>query len=487
MLPRVNVRVTEQPTGVFNTLVPFVPAIIMKTKSGPIGSVEEITSEAAFKSMFGDSDTTVPSAYGIQTYLRSYSKVYVVRVADDDVKIGTVNFSLTNGTDTKECGVFNTEYLTDIYNNTKISLVLDSENNKIYFDIVYPDNRTVSTVKFNFDNAAGETADKVQAYRDLVSAFNSSNLGITFTDTLSDEDATTLFGKALTAPDPVVIAGGNSGNTGTLEDETYITAIEAINKLDLDLDALIVPESTSQVVAAKAMEVASAGSYMFFADVSGDDAQDILTKADAYPESDSLALYAPSVYYNNFDAPIPASVAVLTAFARNDSRNKWSAPAGTNRALLPLVTSLVTPLSVEDMSTLYDNSIPVNCIRYISGTGYALWGQKTTASSTTYLDRINVSRLVKYCTKQIYELSYQFLFEPITEQLFADWTLQTQQFLENLVAGSAIDEFFVKMDSDNNTEETIRKNQLIGLVRIKPTEVAEFIDIDFVITDEVNQ
>ena len=64
---------------------------------------------------------------------------------------------------------------------------------------------------------------------------------------------------------------------------------------------------------------------------------------------------------------IPASVAVLTAYARNDSINKWLSPAGIKRGLLPLVTELNIPgnLTEEEMSDLYDNLIPVNVIKYV--------------------------------------------------------------------------------------------------------------------------
>ena len=41
------------------------------------------------------------------------------------------------------------------------------------------------------------------------------------------------------------------------------------------------------------------------------------------------------------------------------------------------------------------------------------------------------------------------------------------------------------MDDTLNTEETKRQNKLIGVVRLKPLEAAEFIEINFVVTDEV--
>ena len=74
-LPKVNVNVGEETLSVSNNTIPFIPAIILKTKSGPIGTVETITSESQFKAIFGESDYTVPSAYALQLYLRTYSYV----------------------------------------------------------------------------------------------------------------------------------------------------------------------------------------------------------------------------------------------------------------------------------------------------------------------------------------------------------------------------------------------------------------------------
>ena len=41
------------------------------------------------------------------------------------------------------------------------------------------------------------------------------------------------------------------------------------------------------------------------------------------------------------------------------------------------------------------------------------------------------------------------------------------------------------MDDTINTEETKKQNKLIGIVRLKPLDAAEFIEINFVVTDDV--
>ena len=80
-------------------------------------------------------------------------------------------------------------------------------------------------------------------------------------------------------------------------------------------------------------------------------------------------------------------------------------------------------MTKTELDGLYDNTIPVNVINNISGQGLVVWGQKTTDTTTPFMDRINVSRLCKYVKRKTYAMSYKYLFEPITEALFVKWTI----------------------------------------------------------------
>ncbi|MBQ3423517.1 MAG: hypothetical protein IJH34_18080 [Romboutsia sp.] len=83
-IPNVTVNVNELSTAGLNVLVPFIPAIILKTKSGPIGTIERINNESEFIAKFGQSDITTPAAYALQKYLKLYQYAYVTRVANED-------------------------------------------------------------------------------------------------------------------------------------------------------------------------------------------------------------------------------------------------------------------------------------------------------------------------------------------------------------------------------------------------------------------
>ena len=483
-LPNVNVNVTEESYIPINSTIPFVPAVIIKTKSGPIGTIETIRSESQFVKMFGESDESVPSAYGIQAYLRSYSFVYVTRVAGTSAAEGTVTVKGNLESEGGETDLITgkTNYKTDMLNGIPLQLVYDKASKKIYLQITINGNTTTS-IKENLDLST-TTADLIEAaLTKIVDSINSANIGITLTNAFTDKtsgdpklaDFTTLEGN---------FENGDSGNT-SIENSAVIEAIDKYTQPELGVDVLTHPEFTDFEVVDYSTKIAENTNSMVIISRPEKTVDEVTTAIENYPLSNSLAIYYPNVYYSGFNAEIPAAIAVLTAYAKNDIVNKWGAPAGVNRGELSLVQRLAVNLSKSDMTTLYDGTVPVNCINDISGIGFIVWGQKTTGTNTIYQDRINVARLVKYVTKQAYLISYEYLFEPIEQKLFSRWTLAMNGFLDTLITNSAISEYSTLMDSTNNTAETIAKNELHARVRIKPLEVAEFIDIDLVITDQV--
>lgn len=483
-LPNVNVNVSEESYIPVNSQIPFVPAVILKTKSGPIGTVQTVSSEQQFIRLFGNSDETVPSAYGIQTYLRTYSYIYVTRVAGQDAATGTVTIQGTEVDTDSPVDLISavTNYKTDLFNGIPLELVYDDTAKKIYLQINVNDTITTS-IKETIDFSTA-TADLLsQALDKIVNSFNTSNVGITLTNEFANKTSSDKMIDPITTLS-ANFESGNSGNSN-IENEDVISAIDLYVKPELNVDVILHPDFTDYEVVEHSTQIAENTNAIVIAPVKATNVETAKTAVENYPKSKSLALYFPDVHYSGYEPAIPSAVAVLSAYARNDSINKWGAPAGVNRGNLTLVQSLDVVLSKSEMAELYDNDMPINCINDISGVGFIVWGQKTTGTNYIYQDRINISRLVKYVTKQAYTLSYQYLFEPIEQKLFSKWSLTMNAFLDTLVTNSAISEYITIMDGTNNTDETIARNELHATIRIKPLEVAEFIDIDLVITDQV--
>lgn len=486
MIPKVTINVSEDTQTYYNATVPFVPVVIMKTMSGNIGTPELVRSESEFISKFGKGTVDTPSAYAMQLYMRSYSYAYVTRVADESAAKGTAEIKATIGETPTTIIDVETVYKTESLNGSVIALNYDSTDKKLYLTAVV-NSKTYTSIKESIDLADSGTKapDLEAALNKVCDSINDMGLGFTLTNLYTekvDADPLPVSFTSLTA----TIESGDSGLDGTISRQTLLNAAELYTKQGLTVDVMVIPEFTSDTDLIT--DLAALGEkyeFMVLASPSVDTLAGALSEVAGYPKSSSLAVYFPNVKYTSFSAKIPACMAVLNAYARNDSINKWLAPAGTTRATLGLVSELCTNLNDDQMSQLYNNPVAVNCIKEISNTGYVVWGQKTTATSAIYLDRINVSRLVKYIYQEVFRISNQYLFEPITSSTFQGWNLKVTALLSSLETQGAISAFTIKMDAENNTPATIAENKLIGNIKVKPTEVAEFIDIDFVLTSEV--
>ena len=502
-LPKVNVNVQEETLLTNNSIIPFVPAVIMKTKSGPIGTIETITSESQFKNLFGNSDYTVPSAFAIQTYLRSYAYVLVTRIANtNEAAFGTATLSAIippeqEGGDptTMNLVKIDTNYKTDLFNGKEIELVYDGTSHKLWFDLSAITGKNTVSIKEDFIADTAKAPQLEVVLNKLIASVNASNLGFTMTNLFVEKvDADPIPPVAVfTAGINTFIGSGNSGNTTNVDVSKVKEMIDLYDAPDRDIDVMVIPEYTSYEVVNYAADLALKNNFIVLSSVSGTTTSEIETNVLNYNHDDrgSLALYYPNVYYNGlFDnegnkVAIPISIAVLHTYARTDISAKWGAPAGVNRGNLTLVNSLENTISEDVISELYDFEVPINCINNISSKGYIVWGNKTTTSVSEFFDRINVSRLVKYVTKQIYAISWNYIFEPISDAVYADWTVKVDSLLRNIKLNYGISAYQVIMDDTINTPETIAQNQLNGIVRIKPQEVAEFVNIDFHITDTI--
>jgi hypothetical protein len=183
---------------------------------------------------------------------------------------------------------------------------------------------------------------------------------------------------------------------------------------------------------------------------------------------------------------VPPSVAVLRTFAFNDQVSyPWFAPAGLNRGLISVFTSVgylngeneyvPVQLSQGQSDVLYQND--VNPIRFIPGRGLVIYGQKTLSPVESALNRVNVSRLVNYLNYQLDNLAKPFLFEP-NDQYTRDAVQRTfESFMGDLVALRAVFDFAVLCDESNNTPDRIDRNELWIDIAVKPVKAVEFIYI----------
>ena len=120
----------------------------------------------------------------------------------------------------------------------------------------------------------------------------------------------------------------------------------------------------------------------------------------------------------------------------------------------------------------------LNPLVYFPGNGFVVWGQKTSTGTTaTALDRINVSRLVKYIARTLRQNALSFVFEP-NDTLTQN---NLKALVDNLITLRGLYDFATICDSSNNTPTVIDANELIIDVALKPVKAAEFIYIPITI------
>lgn len=205
-------------------------------------------------------------------------------------------------------------------------------------------------------------------------------------------------------------------------------------------------------------------------------------------DNDYAGTYYPNIFIddeeNNKRVEVPASIAAMGALAYNDRVSfPWFAPAGFNRASLDFVKNVKVRLSVAQRDALYDSS-RINPIATFPRLGYVVFGQKTLKLKKSALDRVNVRRMLLEVKRLVVALARDMVFEQNVQPVIDTFVSNANLALGLIQVQQGIEEFRVIMDSSNNTQEDYDLNRVNGTIKVRPTKVAEFIAIDFIITNK---
>jgi len=183
----------------------------------------------------------------------------------------------------------------------------------------------------------------------------------------------------------------------------------------------------------------------------------------------------------------PPSHMMIRTIIRNDEvAFPWLAPAGTRRGVIDNAVQIgyintdtgeFESLGVRQglRDTLYENSI--NPITFIPGVGITNFGNKTTTTLTSALDRINVARLIAFIRGRLETIGKQFLFEPNDQITRNEIRNAIDSLMIDLVAKRGIYDYLVICDLTNNTPARIDRNELYVDIAIEPVKAVEFIYI----------
>ena len=183
----------------------------------------------------------------------------------------------------------------------------------------------------------------------------------------------------------------------------------------------------------------------------------------------------------------PPSVAVLGAFSLNDAvAFPWFAPAGFTRGALESVQEVAVRLNRNNLDALYEADI--NPLTSFPGSaGVVVWGQKTLKATQSALDRVNVRRLLIDIRRQVKEIGNRMLFEPNRESTLARFAGLVRPKLQRIQELSGIDKYKVNIDTSTTSEADVENNTIRGNIVLIPTRTAEFVQLDFVVTNTGNE
>lgn len=182
----------------------------------------------------------------------------------------------------------------------------------------------------------------------------------------------------------------------------------------------------------------------------------------------------------------PSHMMIRTIIRSDEVSYPWFAPAGTRRGVVDNAVQIgyINATSGEFESigvnqglrdTLYENA--VNPITFIPGVGITNFGNKTTTTVASALDRINVARLVAYIRGRLEVIGKQYLFEPNDQITRNEIKNAIDGLMIDLVAKRGIYDYLVVCDLSNNTPARIDRNELYVDIAIEPVKAVEFIYI----------
>ena len=186
--------------------------------------------------------------------------------------------------------------------------------------------------------------------------------------------------------------------------------------------------------------------------------------------------------YNDMNRWLPVHGDIAGLMAETDREFfPWYAASGLQRGVIKNVIKLAFNPNKTSRDNLYLNSI--NQLYIVPGQGTAVvWGQKTATAVASIFSRINIRRLMITIEKTLSRALLPFVME------FADettWNLIAgviNPYLSTIQSQRGLEEFKVIVDSTNNTSEVINNNQIVVDIFVKPTQVAEFIQLNFNVT-----
>jgi len=175
---------------------------------------------------------------------------------------------------------------------------------------------------------------------------------------------------------------------------------------------------------------------------------------------------------------LPPSGFVAGIYARNDNDPQHGVHKAPANEVVTGALRFELDINFSQQEQL--NPLGINCLRYLSGRGYRLWGARL-ASSDPEWKYVSDRRYFNYLEASIDRGTQWAVFELNGERLWANVRQTISDFLYNewrngaLLGANAEEAFFVRCDRSTMTQNDLDNGRLICLIGVAPTYPAEFV------------
>ncbi len=187
-------------------------------------------------------------------------------------------------------------------------------------------------------------------------------------------------------------------------------------------------------------------------------------------------LYRPGAEDQARELKLPPSGFVCGIYARNDIERTVSKAPANEIVLGALRFESDVTFAMQEVL----NPIGVNCLRYMSGRGYRVWGART-ASSDPEWKYVNVRRYFNFLEASIDRGTQWAVFENNGERLWANIRETVESFLQNewvngnLLGATPEEAYFVRCDRTTMTQNDLDNGRLVCLIGVAALKPAEFV------------
>jgi hypothetical protein len=470
-----------------------------------------------FTRQFGGYNAAFPATFGVaQFFNNTGGDLYVKRVLGSGAAAATVTIpSTTSGVNLGTATAVNRG---DAGNNLRIQISKVGSGN-LFNLTVY---KEVAAGELGTNNANATNDLIVEQY-----------LSVVFNDSTSSSYAPTLINGvsayitlSITAGTPAVqsvtsvlpLTGGSDGSApvaadfgnviptdgssdfDALDRPLVMFAPELATKFALDGDSAAEANATTVDQAMIAWADAGLG-FAVIETAAGKTVAQAIAFATGLTASSHAAVYYPHIYVadpfsrsgNTLRKVGPAGSIAGLYLATDAKTGPFKAPAGIQasvrgavsleRAFTPSdLDSLNTGIYTTGGTTHYGTS--VNAIRNIPGAGIVSMGARTLLQDGTANKYVNMRRSLIFIEKRLRDLTQFAIFQNNDDKLWAQLTTVISVFLNEyrnqggLRGTSPSQAYFIKIDSENNTAESVANGEVHISVGVALEYPAEFIVIN---------